>query len=59
MYENGKMRPVDTILVMGYEGWKRMMEGANSTMIYYKNFCKCHSVPPVQQYHDNKKLINV
>jgi hypothetical protein len=28
---------------------KRMMEGMNSTMIYGKNFCKCHSVLPVQQ----------
>jgi hypothetical protein len=23
-----------------------MMEGVNSTVIYCKNFCKCHSVPP-------------
>jgi hypothetical protein len=23
-----------------------MMEGANSSMIYCKNFCKCHNVPP-------------
>jgi hypothetical protein len=22
-----------------------MMEGVNSTMIYFKNFCKCHNVP--------------
>jgi hypothetical protein len=21
----------------------------NSTMIYCKNFCKCHNVPPIQQ----------
>jgi hypothetical protein len=27
----------------------RMMEGVNLTMIYCKNFCKCHNVPPVQQ----------
>jgi hypothetical protein len=26
------------------------MEGVNSTMIYYKNFCKYHSVP---QYNNN------
>jgi hypothetical protein len=24
------------------------MEGVNSTVICCKNFCKCHSVPPVQ-----------
>jgi hypothetical protein len=23
------------------------MEEVNSTMMYYKNFCKCHNVPPV------------
>jgi hypothetical protein len=28
-----------------------MMEGVNSTMIYCKNFGKCHNVPSVQ----NKK----
>jgi hypothetical protein len=32
-----------------------MMEGVNSTMIYCKNFCKYHNVPPVQQKYDNKK----
>jgi hypothetical protein len=26
-----------------------MMEGVNSTMIYVKNFYKCHNVPPVQE----------
>jgi hypothetical protein len=29
--------------------------GVNSTMIYGKNFCKCHSVLPAQQQYDNKK----
>jgi hypothetical protein len=43
MYENGKMRPVETILGMG------KMEGVNLTMVYFKNFCKCHNLPPVQQ----------
>jgi hypothetical protein len=23
-----------------------MVEGVNSSMIYYKNFYKCHNVPP-------------
>jgi hypothetical protein len=46
MYENGKMRPVETIPGMGREG--RMMKGVNSTMIYCKKFCKCHNVPTVQ-----------
>jgi hypothetical protein len=27
------------------------MEGVNLTNMHYnKHFCKCHSVPPVQQY---------
>jgi hypothetical protein len=25
------------------------MEGANSTMVYFKNLFKCHNVPPVLQ----------
>jgi hypothetical protein len=36
MYENGKMRPVETI---------PGMEGVSSIMIYCKNFGKCHKVP--------------
>jgi hypothetical protein len=39
MYANGKMRPVETV---------PGMEGVNSTMIYYKNFGKCHNVCSVQ-----------
>jgi hypothetical protein len=48
MYENGKMRPVETIPGIERGGIKRMMEGMNSTMIYCKNFCKCHNVPIAQ-----------
>jgi hypothetical protein len=29
---------------------KRMTEGVNLTMIYYKNFCRCNNAPPVQQF---------
>jgi hypothetical protein len=50
MYENGKMRPVETIPEMGKGGIKENDGGVNSTMIYCKNFCKCHNVPP-----NNKK----
>jgi hypothetical protein len=35
------------------------MEGVNSTKIYCKHFCKCHSGPPVQLYYNknyNKKI---
>jgi hypothetical protein len=31
---------------------RRMMESVRSTaiyLIYYKNFCKCHRVPPVKK----------
>jgi hypothetical protein len=24
-------------------------------LIYCKDFCKCHNVPPVKQQYDNKK----
>jgi hypothetical protein len=48
MYENGKMRPAETIPGMG-EGIKENGRGGNSTMIHCKNFCKCHNAPPVQQ----------
>jgi hypothetical protein len=47
MYENGKMRPVETIPGMG-GGW-RMMKGVSSIMIYCKNFCKCYNIPPAKQ----------
>jgi hypothetical protein len=49
MHENGKVRPAETIPGMGGEGQRRMMEGVNSAMMYYKNFCKCHNVPPARQ----------
>jgi hypothetical protein len=49
MYENGKMRSVETILRLGEGGERRIMEGMNSTKLYCKHFCKCHIVPPIQQ----------
>jgi hypothetical protein len=48
MYENGKMRPVETIPGMG-EGIKENDGGVNLTTIHFKNFCKCQNVSPVQQ----------
>jgi hypothetical protein len=45
------MRPVETSPGMG--GGVKNDGGVNSTMIHCKHFCKCHNVPPVQQY--NKK----
>jgi hypothetical protein len=47
MYVNGKITSVETI--PGMEGWRRMVEGVNSSTIYlmhYKNFYKCHNVHP-------------
>jgi hypothetical protein len=49
MYENVKMRPVDTIIGMGRGERRRKMEGVDPTMICYKNFCKYHNVSLVQQ----------
>jgi hypothetical protein len=45
----GKMRPVETVPGMGERGEWRKMEQVISTVIYCKNICKCHSVPPAQQ----------
>jgi hypothetical protein len=49
MYENRKMRLVETVPGMGGAKINENDVGVNSTMIYCKNFCKCHDVPPVQQ----------
>jgi hypothetical protein len=58
MYENGNMRPVETVPGMGEGGKRRMMEKVNSTMIYCKNFYKCHNVPSIQlQYGNNKSPV--
>jgi hypothetical protein len=46
MYENGKMRPVETIPEIEGGRIKENNGGMNSTMVYYKNFCKFHNVPP-------------
>jgi hypothetical protein len=47
MYENGKMRPVDTIVRMG-EGRIKENDGGGE-FNYCQHFCKCHNVPIVQQ----------
>jgi hypothetical protein len=39
MYENRKMRPVETIPGKGAEWMQENNGGVNPTMIYYKNFC--------------------
>jgi hypothetical protein len=46
MYENGKMRPVETIPGMGGGGIKENDGGVNSSLIYCKNFCRCHNSSP-------------
>jgi hypothetical protein len=48
MYENGKMRPAETIPEMR-GGRIKKNDGGNLTTIYCSNFHKCHHVPPVQQ----------
>jgi hypothetical protein len=56
MYENGKMRTVETILRIGGRGTKENDGGVNSTKIYCKHFCKCHMYP---QYNNNMIIIKV
>jgi hypothetical protein len=48
MYENGKMRPVETVPGMG-RGIKEDDGGVNSTMMYCKNLYKCHKILLVHQ----------
>jgi hypothetical protein len=50
MHENGNMRPVETPPSIGGRGVNKMIEMVNLSMIdlvYCKNFCKYHNVPPV------------
>jgi hypothetical protein len=47
MHENRKIRPVETILRMG-GGLKKDDGRGEFNKIYFKNFCKCHNVLPVQ-----------
>jgi hypothetical protein len=45
MYSNGKIINIETI--PGIEGGiKENGGGVNSSMIYCKNFCKCHNEHP-------------
>jgi hypothetical protein len=52
MYENGKMRPVETIVRMGGEENDGRV---NSAMIYCKHFCKCHNVLIKKNLMEKKK----
>jgi hypothetical protein len=45
-YENRKIDLLKLFQEWGQEGIKEKMEGVNSSVIYCKNFCKCHNVPP-------------
>jgi hypothetical protein len=47
VHENRKMRPVETVPGMGERG-RENDEGGELTMIYCKDFCKCHNVFPAQ-----------
>jgi hypothetical protein len=49
MCENGKMRPAETVPGMGEGSIKENDGGDSPTMIYCKNFSKCHNVSQVQQ----------
>jgi hypothetical protein len=46
MYENGKMRPIETIPGMGAG---RIKENDGRGELYCKNFCECNNVLPVQK----------
>jgi hypothetical protein len=40
------MMPVETIPGLGLQEIKENDGGGEFKLIYYKNFCKCHDVPP-------------
>jgi hypothetical protein len=43
------VRPVEAIPGIYVERQRRMKEGVNSAMIYFKTMQKCDNVPPIQQ----------
>jgi hypothetical protein len=59
MYINAKMTPVETLPgIGGGEGIKESNGRTEFSMIYlihYKNFCKCHNVPPPSTTIKEKK----
>jgi hypothetical protein len=55
MCENGKIRPVETVQGMGEGEQRSMLEVLNLTMIYCKNFCKCHSALQYNKYDTKKR----
>jgi hypothetical protein len=49
MYVSRKMRSAETIPEIWGGEIEENYGGVSSTMIYYKKFCKCHNILPVQQ----------
>jgi hypothetical protein len=50
LYVNWNVRPVETIPGIGKRGRiKKNDRGVNSSMVYFKNICKCHNVLQVKQ----------
>jgi hypothetical protein len=49
IYENGKMRHIETILKRRWRGIEENDGGVNLTKTDYKHVCKCHNVLTVQQ----------
>jgi hypothetical protein len=55
VYENGKMRPSETIAGMRGRETKENDGGVDSTMIYCKNFHKCQNA----SQHSNNMIIKI
>jgi hypothetical protein len=49
MYDNGKMRPAETIPAMGERKIKKNDGRGELNYDIFKNFGKCHHAPPAQQ----------
>jgi hypothetical protein len=53
MYENGTVRPVETVSRRG-KGEIKEKDGGDESKIYCKNFCKCHNISLVQLQYAKK-----
>jgi hypothetical protein len=52
------MIPIKTVPESGERGWRREVEGGNSSLMYLihcKNLCKCYNVPTPSTTKKNEK----
>jgi hypothetical protein len=65
VYVNGKMIPIEA--VPGMEGGRIRKNGGGVNLstiflIYHRNFCKCHNVPPpstIKKFFKNLRIVKI